>query len=211
MVVDADQRRGVLLQRGVDDLAHNGHGMVYGTAGRLAPQTSKIGLDRNAIDRTADRQRLPGRQVAAYRGIMDLADNDAQLATVLGHETAHVTARHAAERYSQQMAVAAGTTLAAVALNESDSKYKGEIAAVLGAGVTFGIILPYSRLQELEADRVGVDYMARAGYPTREAITFWEKMAAEGGPRQPAFLSTHPAPETRMEQLRQHIRNMGYA
>ena len=154
---------------------------------------------------------LPGRQVAAYRGIMELADNDAQLATVLGHETAHVTARHAAERYSQQMAVAAGTTLAAVALNESDSKYKGEIAAVLGAGVTFGIILPYSRLQELEADRVGVDYMARAGYPTQEAIHFWEKMAAEGGSRQPEFLSTHPAPETRIDALRQHIRNMGYA
>ena len=154
---------------------------------------------------------LPGRQVGFYKGIMDLADNDAQVATVLGHEVGHVTGRHSAERYSQQVAVGVGTTLASVAINESGTQYSQEIAAVLGLGVTFGYVLPYSRAHELEADLLGVDYMAQAGYPTQEAVTFWSKMAAEGGPRQPEFISTHPSPETRIDRIREHIRSRGYA
>ncbi len=154
---------------------------------------------------------LPGRQVGFYRGIMDMAENDAQIATVLGHEVGHVTGRHAAERYSQNIAVGVGTTVAAVAISQSDTQYKQEIAAVLGLGVTFGYILPYSRQHETEADELGIDYMARAGYPTREAVRFWEKMAAEGGSRPPEFLSTHPSPETRIRLIEERIRNMGYA
>jgi predicted Zn-dependent protease len=154
---------------------------------------------------------LPGRQVGFYRGIMDLAQNDAQIATVLGHEVGHVTGRHAAERYSQNIAVGVGTTIAAVAINESDTEYKAELAAVLGLGVTYGYILPYSRALELEADQIGIDFMARAGYPTLEAVRFWGMMAAEGGPRPPEFLSTHPNPETRIQRIEEHIRARGYA
>lgn len=154
---------------------------------------------------------LPGRQVGFYRGIMDLAENDDQVATVLGHEVGHVTGRHAAERYSQQIAVGVGTTVAAVAINESDTKYKQEIAAALGIGVTFGYLLPFSRKHELEADLLGVDYMARSGYDVNQAVRFWERMAAEGGPRQPEFFSTHPGPEHRIENIRRHIQENGYA
>jgi predicted Zn-dependent protease len=153
---------------------------------------------------------LPGGQVGFYKGIMTMADNDDQIATVLGHEVGHVTGRHAAERYSQQVAAAGGLALASVALASADVENRGTIAAVLGAGVTFGIILPYARKHELEADRLGVDYMARAGYNPRESINFWNKMAAEGGPRQPAFMSTHPHPATRIAELNEHIARMGY-
>lgn len=155
---------------------------------------------------------LPGRQVGFYSGLMDLADNDDQVATVFGHEVGHVTGRHAAERYSQTIAAAGATTLAAVALNETDTRYKNEIAAVLGVGIQFGVLLPFSRQHELEADRLGVDYMAEAGYRPTEALRFWEKMAAQGGGRRPPeYMSTHPLPSTRIQALDQHIRNMGYA
>jgi len=154
---------------------------------------------------------LPGRQVGFYRGIMELADNDDQVATVLGHEVGHVTGRHAAERYSQNIAVGIGTTVAAVAINQSDSRHKQEIAAVLGLGVTFGFVLPYSRKHELEADLLGVDYMARSGYDVNEAVRFWGKMAESGGSRTPEFMSTHPAPETRIRQIQEHIEMRGYA
>ncbi len=155
---------------------------------------------------------LPGRQVGFYKGIMDTADNDDQIATVLGHEVGHVTGRHAAERYSQTIAAAGATALAGVAVSQSDTRYKNEIAAVLGLGIQFGVLLPYSRKHELEADILGVDYMARAGYRPTEAVKFWKKMAADGGgQRPPEFLSTHPDPTTRIARLEQHIANMGYS
>jgi predicted Zn-dependent protease len=154
---------------------------------------------------------LPGRQVGFYKGIMDLADNDDQVATVLGHEVGHVTGRHAAERYSQNLAVTGVTAATAIALSQSDTQYKGEIAAVLGLGITFGYVLPYSRAHELEADQLGVRYMHDAGYNPNEAIRFWEKMAAEGGPRQPELLSTHPDPSTRIQRIRDYIVSQGWA
>ena len=154
---------------------------------------------------------LPGRQVGFYSGLMELADNDDQIATVLGHEVGHVTGRHAAERYSQNIAVGVGTTAAAVALNESDTRYKQEIAAVLGLGVTFGYLLPFSRAHELEADALGVDYMAAAGYDPNQAVVFWRKMQAAGGPRQPEFASTHPDPDRRIQRIQDLIRERGYA
>jgi predicted Zn-dependent protease len=155
---------------------------------------------------------LPGRQVGFYEGIMDLADNDDQIAAVLGHEVGHVTGRHAAERASQTMAASGVLLGAQVATARSDDDTTKMIAAALGIGIQFGVILPYSRKHELEADILGVDYMARAGYRPTQALRFWEKMAAEssGQARPPEFLSTHPSPETRLRAIDQHIRNKGY-
>ena len=154
---------------------------------------------------------LPGRQVGFYEGLMDLADNDDQVSTVFGHEVGHVNGKHAAERYSQQLAATGAMAVSQVAIANSDTKFKSELAAVLGLGIQFGVLLPFSRQHELEADRLGVDYMYRAGYDAREAVKFWEKMAAEGsGRRPPEYLSTHPAPETRIRALDSYIRNMGY-
>jgi len=155
---------------------------------------------------------LPNGKVGVYRGLLEVTRNDDQLATVMGHEAAHVSGRHAQERASQQMAAGLATGLAAVALDTADVQNAGAWAGVLGAGLTFGVLLPYSRRHELEADRIGVDYMARANYRPTESVNFWEGMMAQqsrGAP--PALLSTHPSDEVRMNALNAHLRSRGYA
>ena len=153
---------------------------------------------------------LPGGKVGFYSGIMKLFDNDDQCAVVMGHETGHVIGRHAAERYSQSVAADVGLTAVGAALQSGDVRYSQEIAAVLGMGVTFGVILPYSRRDELEADSLGINMMRSAGYNPVQAVPFWEKMAAKSGPRQPEFLSTHPDPQTRIAAIKQQLISMGY-
>lgn len=175
------------------------------------------GMDRQSWeyavfeDKQANAFVLPGGKVGVNTGILQRMDNDDQLATVLGHETGHVTARHSAERYSQQLAAGVAMTAAAVALEQGDVGGAPQIAAVLGAGLTFGVLLPYSRQHELEADRIGVDYMARAGYDPRESLRFWQNMSStrEGTPP-PEFMSTHPSDETRIAAIRGQLRAMGY-
>ena len=144
--------------------------------------------------------------------MFDVMDNDDQIATVLGHEAGHVAGRHAAERASQQMAAGLALTAVSVGMEQADVENAGQWAAVLGAGVTFGVLLPYSRQHEFEADRLGVDYMAGARYNPTEAVDFWQNMMARqrrGGP--PSFMSTHPSNADRMAALRAHIRSRGFA
>jgi metalloendopeptidase OMA1, mitochondrial len=146
---------------------------------------------------------LPGGKVAVYTGILPVARDDAGLATVMGHEVAHAIARHGGERVSQQMAVEGLVAATAIALSERDPKQANLYAGLLGAGATVGVLLPYSRLQESEADRLGLIFMAKAGYDPRAAPEFWRRMAeaGKGKARPPEFLSTHPADETRIRQL----------
>jgi predicted Zn-dependent protease len=155
---------------------------------------------------------LPGGKVGFYEGIFKRMENDDQLATVMGHETGHVAARHSAERYSQQMAAGVGMQAAQVALQSGDVSGAGAIAAVLGAGVQFGVLLPYSRTHELEADRLGLNYMAKAGYDPRQSLRFWQNMTAQRGSKAPPpeFMSTHPSDQTRIASLTQQLRQMGY-
>ena len=155
---------------------------------------------------------LPGGKVAFYRGILETMENDHQIATVMGHEAAHLAGRHAAERASQQQAAGIGLGLASVALDAGDVENTAQWAAILGAGVTFGVILPYSRRHELEADRLGVEYMARAGYDPRQALRFWESKAAQSAGRNatPEFASTHPSDATRIAALRQYLAEQNY-
>lgn len=147
---------------------------------------------------------LPGGKVGVYRGLMDFVGSDAELAAVVAHEAAHVIARHAAERMSQQFAVEAGVRLAALAFGEELGAYADEAAAALGAGLVYGVILPYSRAHELEADRIGVDLMRQGGFEAAAAVTFWERMVARSGGEGEAlaWLSTHPAPAERLDALR---------
>jgi len=154
---------------------------------------------------------MPGGKVGVFSGIMKRMENDDQLATVLGHEVGHVTARHSAERYSQQLAAGVGMTAAAAALEAGDVRGARDIAAILGAGVTFGVLLPYSRRHELEADRLGLTYMARANYDPRQSVRFWQNMTAnrKGAPP-PELMSTHPSDATRIAALRQQLAAMGY-
>ncbi len=151
---------------------------------------------------------LPGGKVGAYRGLLALTENDDQLAAVLGHEAGHVTANHAGERASQSRLAEWGYAVGGVAL--SGQVYAQAAQTVFGLGVQYGVLMPYSRLQELEADKLGVDYMHRAGYRPREAVRLWELMAARGGARKQEMLSTHPDPARRMAELNAYIARRGY-
>ncbi|MFC6200120.1 M48 family metallopeptidase [Ponticaulis profundi] len=156
---------------------------------------------------------MPGNKVGVYRGITELVENDDQLSSVLGHEVGHVVGKHAAERYSVQMAGQLAVVAGAIAVNQSDTlkKYGNEIGALGGAALQFGVLLPYSRNHELEADRLGVDYMHKVGFKVAEAPKLWDLMAARSsGSSTPEFMSTHPAPQRRASELRQYINARGY-
>ncbi len=153
---------------------------------------------------------LPGGQIGVYRGMMNLANTDDQLAAVIGHEVGHVVAGHAMERYNQQMGTAVGAQVVGAALGGQGFGSAEQISQVFGLGAQVGILLPYSRGNESEADLLGIDYMVRAGYDPRAAVTLWEKMAAQGGSRGPAFLSTHPDPRARAQEIEGYIAQRGY-
>jgi len=140
-------------------------------------------------------------RVGTRTGILPITRDDAGLAAVLGHEVSHAIARHGGERISQQLAVQGGLLATQAALAGHDARTTQWVAAGLGAGATVGVLLPWSRLQESEADHLGLIYMARAGYHPQAARDLWVRMASQGGPRQPEFLSTHPAPQTRIAQI----------
>ena len=142
---------------------------------------------------------LPGGKIGVFEGMFRAAATADQLAAVIGHEIGHHQAEHSKERLSAAAAKHWGLRLISAALQLGDVEYANEIAALLGVGAEFGLLLPYSRRQELEADRLGLFTMARAGFDPRAAIELWRRMDRLGGQRGPAFLSTHPAPEARFE------------
>lgn len=137
---------------------------------------------------------LPGRKIGVYEGMMNLATTDAMLAAVIGHEIAHVELAHSQSRMSNEMAANVGVGVAGAVLGNGWGQ-------MLGLGAQYGLLMPYGRSQELEADRDGLFTMAKAGYDPREAITLWEKMSAQGGSG-PAFLSTHPGHNDRIAQFK---------
>lgn len=149
---------------------------------------------------------LPGGKIVVYTGILPVAKNEAGLATVMGHEMAHATARHGSERLLRQRATQ--TLLTGVQFSMGDMSYEQQraVMAALGAGAQVGFILPFSRDHESEADAIGLIYMARAGYDPREAVAFWERMTeASRGNQPPEFMSTHPSHGTRIERLKAAI------
>jgi predicted Zn-dependent protease len=143
---------------------------------------------------------LPGNRIGVYEGMIRLAGAEGELAAVIGHEIGHVDADHSRERMSAQKAGNGVLRVIAWLLNMGEVEYAEEIAAALGVGVEFGILRPYGRDQETEADLLGVGIMAGAGYDPRAAIALWTRMAARAG-QGPEFLSTHPAPASRIEAL----------
>jgi predicted Zn-dependent protease len=152
-------------------------------------------------DKTLNAFCLPGGKVAVYTGLLPVAQDDAGLAAVIGHEVAHAIARHGGERLSQEILVT-GLTVAA-AVSTEDPHKRDLYAGLLGAGAAVGFLLPYSRLHEAEADRMGLIFMAKAGYDPRAAVGLWERMAkaGKGKVKPPEFLSTHPADATRIRNL----------
>jgi predicted Zn-dependent protease len=143
---------------------------------------------------------LPGGKVAFYTGIIPFVQNDAGAATVMGHEIGHAIARHGGQRMTQQLGLDLGLAVSQQALK--DTRYRDVALSALGAGATIGILLPYSRAHESEADEIGLILMARAGYDPREAPKFWDRFAAATkGKQPPEFLSTHPHSENRKAHL----------
>lgn len=144
---------------------------------------------------------VPGGKIAFYDGIMDAFENEAQCAAVMGHEIGHVTAAHGAQRIGASQATQLGLRAVSAAMQQGDIQYANQIAGLLGLGVQFGVLLPYSRSHEIEADRLGVGTMARAGYDPREAVRFWRGRMGSRGGAPPEFLSTHPSDATRIANL----------
>jgi predicted Zn-dependent protease len=148
---------------------------------------------------------MPGGKVAVYTGLLPVAGDETGLAVVMGHEIAHAIAKHGNERMSQGLLVQLGGIGLAAALGSNPGVTTNLFLSAYGAGAQVGFLLPYSRVHESEADRIGLVLMAKAGYDPRQAIPFWERMNAKGGSRPPEFLSTHPAPESRIASIRQEI------
>jgi predicted Zn-dependent protease len=149
---------------------------------------------------------LPGGKVGIFTGILPITKNEAGLATVMGHEVAHAVARHSAERMSHGVLAQIGGSVLSAALGAEAGVSKDLVMQAYGLGAQYGVMLPYSRIQELEADELGMLYMARAGFDPAEAIAFWKRFAAynaKRGGKPPEFLSTHPLDARRIAQLEQ--------
>ncbi len=146
---------------------------------------------------------LPNGKIVVYMGLLRIAQNEGQIAAVIGHEVAHLAARHKAERLSQLLL--AETALSTVDLALANSKYRPMIGAALGLGIQYAVILPYSRQHESEADHIGLFYMAKAGYDPSEAIRLWEEMEKAKGHTSWDFLSTHPSNENRRVRLQEWL------
>lgn len=145
---------------------------------------------------------MPGGKVAFYEGIMPICKNETGVAVVMGHEIAHAIAQHGGERMSLGLAQQLGGASLQVALSQQPQLTQQLAMTAFGVGSQVGVLLPYSRNHESEADQLGLIFMAKAGYDPREAPRFWERMQAKaGGAGQPEFLSTHPHPDTRIKKL----------
>ncbi len=143
---------------------------------------------------------MPGGKIVVYEGILPYTQNETGLAVVLGHEVAHAVAKHANERMSQQVAAQYGSAALGAVLGSKSETTQAIASTVYGLGAQYGVMLPFSRKQELEADHLGLIFMAIAGYDPSSAVAFWQRMSAQGGAT-PEFMSTHPSDQTRVSKI----------
>jgi len=148
---------------------------------------------------------MPGGKVVVYTGLLPVAKDEAGLAVVMGHEIAHAVANHGNERMSQGLVTQLGGMALAKALETKKEETRNLFLTAFGVGATVGVLLPYSRTQESEADHLGLIFMALAGYNPNDAVAFWERMAAGKSGAPPEFLSTHPSDQTRIRKIREAI------
>jgi predicted Zn-dependent protease len=148
---------------------------------------------------------MPGGKVVVYTGILPVTQNETGLAVVMGHEIAHVIARHGSERMSQGLLVEMGGMALSEAMKSKPAETQALFSKAYGTGANIGFVLPYSRLHESEADRMGLVFMAMAGYNPQEAVGFWQRMAAQSGEKPMEFLSTHPADSTRIANIKSYM------
>jgi len=169
----------------------------------LEPQYRDLGWDMAVFDAdSVNAFAMPGGKIGVMTGILKAADTPDRLAAVLGHEVAHVTARHSNERASRSPVAGVGIQVVAVLLGGGHSGATYTAYEALNQGAALGIMLPFNRAQESEADVIGLEFMARAGFDPREAVPLWQNMERETGGSKPAeFLSTHPSNEKRIDSL----------
>lgn len=150
---------------------------------------------------------MPGGKIVAYTGLLPITKNEAALAVVMGHEVSHALFQHGNERISQGLVQQLGGVALSVALANKPAETQNIFLNAYGIGTTVGVLLPFSRNQELESDHYGLIWAAMAGYNPQEAIPLWERMeaAAQGSSRPPEFLSTHPSEGRRIEQLKKFM------
>lgn len=148
---------------------------------------------------------LPGGKIGVYTGILNVTENQHQLAAIMGHEVGHVIEHHSNERLSSNQVAQGSLALAGVALAVQQNKNQALWMAGLGLGLQYGVLMPYGRTHESEADIVGQDLMARSGFEPSASIRLWENMAKISTSTQPEFLSTHPSNQTRIKQLTDHL------
>lgn len=157
-------------------------------------------------DTTANAFCMPGGKIVVNEGILPITQNETGLAVVLGHEIAHAIAKHSNERMSQQMLAQYGSAVVGAAMSNSTQQKQQMAQTVYGLGAQFGVMLPFSRKQESEADKMGLIFLAMAQYDPNESIKFWERMSQMSGGQKPLeFMSTHPSDETRIANLKKNI------
>lgn len=147
---------------------------------------------------------LPGYKIGIYTGLIKLTDNQSQLAAIVGHEIMHVLAQHGNERMSQKAAVLGSVALVQAAARP-ETMLGQKALGLLGVGAQYGVLMPFSRVHESEADLLGLDIMAKAGFDPKQSITLWQKMAKASKGKTPEFLSTHPSHDTRIEDLQEQM------
>ncbi len=151
---------------------------------------------------------MPGGKIVFYTGILPLTKNRDGLAVVMAHEIAHAIANHGNERMSQGLMTQLGGMALAKAIEEKPEQTQQLYMAAFGLGSQVGVLLPYSRLHEYEADELGLIFMTMAGYDPNEAVAFWQRMSDMSGPKPPEFISTHPADKNRIEQIKKLLPKM---
>ncbi|MFN0156648.1 MAG: M48 family metallopeptidase [Bacteroidota bacterium] len=149
---------------------------------------------------------MPGGKIVVYTGILPVTQTEAGLAVVMGHEVAHAVAEHGGERMSQGLLAQLGGVALDVALQNKPEQTRALWSTAFSVGAQYGALLPFSRLQESEADELGLVFMAMAGYDPNEAVSFWQRMSAQkGGSAPPEFMSTHPSDATRINNIKKHL------
>lgn len=194
--VERIKRVGGRIQKAVEQyMAENG----------MAAQLEGFNWEFNLIenDTVVNAWCMPGGKVAFYTGILPVCKDDNGVAVVMGHEIAHAIANHSGERMSQAMALELGGQVGSILLSGKTQQTQQAFQMLFPIGAQVGVILPFSRSHELEADKMGLIFMAMAGYNPETAVAFWERMAASSsGGRPPQFLSTHPAEQARIDKIK---------
>lgn len=179
---------------------------AYLNANGMSADVANYAWEFNLVkDTTVNAFCMPGGKVVVFEGILPITRNEVGLAVVLGHEIAHAVAKHSNERMSQQMLVQYGASLTDVLLSNKPAATRATINTVYGLGAQYGVMLPYSRKHEYEADRLGLIFLAMAGYDPNEAVAFWERMAANSKGAPMEFMSTHPSDANRIAQIKQYL------